>query len=85
MIEKIYFKLNYKFRSNKEASIYYNSLLPEFEKGFPGVDISKILIEDDQVKIEIETKTLARGRAIFNSINRWLISMEDVSNKLEVR
>lgn len=85
MIDIVRFFLVYEFKDGNKAKIYYKSLLPEFERGFPGVELAKINLENNHITIQIETKSLARGRAIFNSINRWLISMEDVSNKLEVR
>ena len=75
-------KISYEitFENENKADIIYNSLLPEFEKGFPGISYRKFIIEKNKIKIELHSSNISRIRAISNTINRWLISIKEINN-----
>jgi len=75
-------KISYEitFENENKANIFYNSLLPEFEKGFPGIIYKNFAIEKNKIKIELHSNNISRIRAISNTINRWLISIKEINN-----
>jgi Uncharacterized protein conserved in archaea len=84
VIQEVIAKMEYEFKDENEAFIYYQSLSPEFKKGFPGVTKSSIDLIGNKIIIEIRSLSVSRLRAILNSINRWLISMSEVIKYTEV-
>jgi tRNA threonylcarbamoyladenosine modification (KEOPS) complex Pcc1 subunit len=76
--------IEHEFKDEKEALLYYQSILPEFKKGFPGINEANIKLMDNKINMEFHSLSISRLRAILNSINRWLISMSDVIKYTEV-
>lgn len=81
MIKSVSITINYDFK--EKSKFYYKSLLPEFSKGFPKIKNANIDLKKNCLKITLFSNNLSKIRAIYNSINRWLISIEDINNKLE--
>lgn len=81
MIKKVKFIINLKV-NEEEAKAIFHSLIPEFDKGFPGISNAKIKMKDSRITVELEATSISRARAIFNAFMRWLISMENLNDIL---
>jgi tRNA threonylcarbamoyladenosine modification (KEOPS) complex Pcc1 subunit len=84
VIYEIVAHMEHEFKDEREALLYYQSILPEFKKGFPGIKEANIKLMDNKMIMEFRSFSISRLRAILNSINRWLISMSDVIKYTEV-
>ncbi|MDT7891150.1 MAG: KEOPS complex subunit Pcc1 [Thermoproteota archaeon] len=84
MIEEIKLEILYEAKNRREAELIYNSLLPEFKKGFPGLSSFEISLSENKLSIVLIGRTIARIRAIFNAIMRWLISIENLNDIIGV-
>ena len=84
VISEIIVYIEHEFKDEKEALLYFQAILPEFKKGFPGIKEVNIKLMDNKINMEFHSLSISRLRAILNSINRWLISMSDVIKYTEV-
>ncbi len=78
----ISFKLS--FSDEKEAELIYKTLLPDFKKGFPGINKASIKIEGKNIFVLFEANRLSKIRALSNTFMRWLISIEELNDILGV-